>query len=85
MTVVNERPPSFFKVTRYLYARQSGRFVHYPSFRLNSDCSTFFSTLAEAEAYVARKGMSYAPDYTCLGAYAYIITELPLGIDISLY
>ena len=89
MKAITERPPSFFKVTTYEYSRHSTKRVHYPSFKLNSYRSAFFPTLNEAEDYVTRKGKFYKENHddfggpTYLDEYAYVITEIPYGFDMS--
>lgn len=82
-------PPSFFRVTEYEYKYSSTKKVHYPCFKLRKGMTTYHLSLKEAEEQVTveAKVVDYAmkndSETLHLGTYAYVITELPLGLEVN--
>ena len=68
---------SIFKVTRYSYKYRNPDKCHWPEFKLDSHEVTFFYTLKEAEEYVKQNAI-----YHQHGTYAYVVTEIPVGLQV---
>ena len=88
MYSTTNRHNSIFRVTTYRHQYSSLRKNHYPSFKLRHE-DAFFITLKDAEDYVAARGEAYKAffkesEHPYLDIYAYVITELPIGIDLNL-
>ena len=88
MDSTNNRHNSIYCVATYYHQYSSLRKNHYPCFKLRQE-DAFFITLKDAEDYVAAKGEAYKAtskknEHTHLGVYAYVITEIPVGIDLNL-
>lgn len=78
-------PPSIFKVTTYEYQYPSLKKVKYPCFKLRKTTSSFHLSLHEAETQVknAVRSVEDASEMVVLDTYAFVITEIPLGMDVS--
>ena len=68
---------SIFKVTRYCYKYHNPDKCHWPEFKLDSHEVTFLFTLKEAEEYVKQNAI-----YHQYGTYAYVVTEIPVGLQL---
>ena len=68
---------SIFKVTRYSYKYRNPDKCHWPEFKLDSHEVTFLFTLKEAEEYVKQNAI-----YHQYGTYAYVVTEIPIGLQV---
>lgn len=84
------KPASIFRVTTYEYQYYLPKKIHYLSFRLRTANTAFLPTLKEAEEWVVHKGSFYRSinkdnkPSSYYGTYAYVITEIPLRVDINL-
>ena len=84
------KPASIFRLTSYEYRYASPNKRRYPCIKLGIINSSFHLTLKEAEKKVADKGLlcRSVSEITKLSPvmrpYAYVITEIPLGVDVNL-
>ena len=84
------RPLSIYRVTNYVYRYYTRKRTHYPCFRLRTAESSFHLTLKEAEEWVSDNGRIHrfvkenVSDDNIFGTYAYVITEIPLGVETKL-
>ena len=69
--------PSIYRLTAYYLPLP--RRQHYPSFKLRNGKSFFFPTLQEAEEQILSDAEKLLP-----AIYAYVVTEIPLGIAVNL-
>lgn len=90
MVNMSAKPPSIFRLTVYEYRRKLSKHLHYPSFKLNDFKSSFYTTLKDAEdqiAYESKYSKAFIQEESgqrWYDRYAYVITEIPLGIGIEL-
>jgi hypothetical protein len=84
---MKEKINSIFRLTIYEYSRHSLEKLRYP-IKLSNYKSTYFNTLEEAEYAVMHKACfadkSQVSEHKFYGTYAFVITEIPLGINVSL-
>ena len=79
---------SIFKLSTYVYDLRNKKRALYPCFMLREGDAVFFRCLNEAEEYIRaeRVGFDSLPRSGCpepLGVYAYVVTELPLGVPVN--
>lgn len=90
MTNTTTRPSSIFRLTVYEYRRNLSKHLHYPRFKLNSYRSCFFHSLKEAEDQISYESsynhilLKGETEHTWFGIYAFVVTEIPLGISVNL-
>lgn len=85
---MNTMIESFYKVIPFKFRYRKKSHIRYPEFKLMGDDALFFMTLDEAEHYVQKMGQSNKNfkdevDYCLHGVYAYVVIEIPLGMEIS--
>ena len=82
---------SIFKVIHYRHVCDSKRKLRYPTFKVQGNDVAYFKTTDEVEKYIQGNAVFYkAVNEYCfcsdrLDLYAYVVLELPLGMEIYSY
>ena len=82
---------SIFKVIHYRHVCDSKRKLCYPTFKVRGDDVAYFKTIDEVERYMQENAAFYkAVNAYCfcndrLDLYAYVVLEIPLGMQVNTY
>ena len=82
---------SIFKVIHYRHVCDSKRKLRYPTFKVRGDDVAYFKTIDEVERYMQENAAFYkAVNAYCfcndrLDLYAYVVLEIPLGMQVNTY
>lgn len=82
---------SIFKVIHYRHVCDSKRKLRYPTFKVQGNDVAYFKTTDEVEKYIQENAVFYkAVNEYCfcndrLDLYAYVVLEIPLGIQVNTY